>query len=72
MYPRQRSQDSAQQPRYPNPVNNNNNNNNKTYHYYDSLEKQKHHLSNEQLMAGLDKFVRRYESQFCSRIMSLT
>jgi len=42
-------------------------NNNPNYHH-DQSENRKHHRSSEQLMAGLDKFVRRYESKFCSRI----
>ncbi len=41
-------------------------NNNPNYHH-ETSDDRKRHTSNEQLLVGVDKFVRRYESELHSR-----
>jgi hypothetical protein len=65
MYPYLNPQASAPQTGYAMAANNNPN------YLHDHSENRKRFTSNEQLMAGLDKFVRRYESKFYSRITIL-
>jgi hypothetical protein len=62
MYPYLNPQASASRTEYATAANNN------PDYGYNHSENRKQFTSNEQLMAGLDKFVRRYESKFHSHI----
>jgi hypothetical protein len=66
MYPYSYRQASAPPNEYATAANNNPN------YPHDYSENRKYHMPNEQLMAGLDKFVRRYESKCCSHITALS
>jgi len=66
MYPYLNPQASASRAEYATAANNN------PDYDHNHSENRKHFTSNEQLMAGLDKFVRRYESKFHSRTTTLS